>query len=194
MWDQSYWNQRYFGDEFVYGTEPNSFLAEHIDILVGPVLSIAEGEGRNAVFIAKHGLKVHAVDGSEVGLSKAQQLARSKGVEIETEVADLGIFEPKANYYGSVISISAHLPSTIRNRLYPLLGRSLKPDGIILLEAFSIDQLSKGTGGPNNPDYLMTLAKIEREFPNMHPILLREVEREVYEGTGHTGIASVVQL
>lgn len=194
MWDQGYWDQRYAGDGFIYGTEPNSFLAEHANMLVGPVLSLAEGEGRNAVFLAKLGLKVHGVDGSKVGLAKAQMLAQSSSVEIQTEVADLGMFEPVTNHYGSVISISAHLPSAVRNRLYPLVERCLKPEGIILLEAYSEDQLGRNTGGPNDLDMLMTCAKIEREFPNCKPIILREVEREVREGTSHAGMASVVQF
>ena len=188
------WNQRYAGDDYIYGTEPNSFLAKHAGMLSDPVLSIGEGEGRNAVFLALLGLKVHGVDGSEVGLAKAQALAKSKGVEIQTEVADLGTFEPVVSCYGSVVSISAHLPSAIRRRLYPLVERCLRTDGIILLEAYTEDQLARDTGGPKDPDMLMTLAKIEREFPNFEPILLRELEREVYEGTYHTGIASVVQF
>jgi cyclopropane fatty-acyl-phospholipid synthase-like methyltransferase len=188
------WDQRYAVDEYIYGTEPNSFLAEHAEMLSGPVLSLAEGEGRNSVFLASIGLKVHGVDGSNVGLAKAQALARSRGVEIQTEVADLGIFEPAANYYGSVVSISAHLPSAIREKLYPLVERCLKTGGIILLEAYSEDQLARDTGGPKDADMLMTQAKIEREFPNCEPILLRELEREVYEGTYHTGVASVVQF
>lgn len=188
------WNQRYAGDEYIYGTEPNSFLAEHAKLLIGPVLSLAEGEGRNAVFLASLGLKVHGVDGSEVGLAKAQALARSRGVEIQTEVADLGMFEPGANCYGSIVSISAHLPSAVRKKLYPLVERCLKPDGIILLEAYTEDQLARDTGGPKDPDMLMTRGKIEREFPNFEPILLCELEREVREGTYHTGMASVVQF
>jgi cyclopropane fatty-acyl-phospholipid synthase-like methyltransferase len=188
------WNERYAVDEYVYGREPNSFLAEHAEMISGPVLSLAEGEGRNAVFLASLGLKVHGVDGSDVGLAKAQALARSKGVEIQTEVADLGVFEPEANHYGSVISVSAHLPSVIRHKLYPLVERCLKPRGIIILEAYSEAQLTRTTGGPRDLDMLMTKAKIEREFPNCDPILLRELEREVHEGIYHTGIASVVQF
>jgi cyclopropane fatty-acyl-phospholipid synthase-like methyltransferase len=188
------WNERYTVDEYIYGTEPNSFLAEHAEMLSGPVLSLAEGEGRNAVFLASLGLKVHGVDGSDVGLAKAQALARSKGVEIQTEVTDLGMFEPEANHYGSVVSISAHLPSAVREKLYPLVERCLRPGGLIFLEAYSENQLARDTGGPKDSDMLMTRAKIEREFPNCEPILLRELEREVCEGTYHTGVASVVQF
>ena len=194
MIDKNFWNERYASGEYLYGTDPNSFLLEHSALLTGPVLSLSEGEGRNAVFLAVHGLKVHGVDNSEVGLEKAKALAKSKGVEIQTEVADLANFEPKKNFYGSVISISAHLPSAIRNKLYPLVEQCLKPGGIILLEAYAESQLARNTGGPKDADMLMTVAKLEREFPNCEPILVRELEREVSEGEGHTGLASVVQF
>ncbi len=188
------WNERYRSDEFAYGTEPNSFLAEHAKLLNGPVLSLAEGEGRNAVFLASLGLDVLGVDGSEVGLAKAQKLADSKGVAIRIEVAELAIYEPPANHYGSVVSISAHLPSVIRRRLYPLVEQSLKPGGIILLEAYSMSQLPRNTGGPKDPDMLMTAANIVKEFPNCDVLLCHEIERDVVEGQFHTGLASVVQF
>jgi hypothetical protein len=188
------WNERYSVDEYIYGTEPNSFLAEHAALLHGSVLSVAEGEGRNGVFLASLGLEVHAVDGSPVGLAKAQALAHSRNVAIRTEVADLGEFEPKHNHYGSVVSIFAHLPSSVRRRLYPLVERCLQRDGILILEAYSEAQLPRDTGGPKDADMLMTEAKIRKEFPSLEPILLRELDREVREGTGHTGLASVVQF
>jgi len=194
MYDEAFWNKRYANRDYLYGTEPNSFLAEHYSLLSSPVLSLSEGEGRNAVFLAARGFEVVGVDISGVALEKAMRLAESFGVEITTVVADLATFEPEENNYGSVIAISAHLPSRVRNRLYPLLERSLKRDGIIILEAFSEAQLSRTTGGPKDADMLMTVEKLQREFPNLEPVLLREVEREVSEGSGHTGMASVVQF
>ena len=188
------WNERYGSNEFAYGTEPNSFLAENAKLLTGPVLSLAEGEGRNAVFLASLGLEVLGVDGSEVGLAKAQKLADSKGVAIKTLVADLATYEPPANSYGSVVSISAHLPSDVRRRLYPLVEQCLKPGGIILFEAYSKSQLSRNTGGPKDPDMLMTAVDIQKEFPNCEALLCQEIEREVVEGEFHTGLASVVQF
>lgn len=194
MYDKSFWNKHYADRDFLYGTEPNSFLAEHCHLLTGPVLSLSEGEGRNAVFLASRGLDVIGVDISSVALEKAQTLAKSRGVEIKTVVADLATFEPEKNHYGSVISISAHLPSTVRNKLYPSIERSLRTNGLILLEAFSENQLTRDTGGPKDADMLMTVEKVQREFPNLEPVLLREVEREVLEGEGHRGMASVVQF
>jgi len=194
MYDEAFWNTRYANRDYVYGTEPNSFLAEHSSLLSSPVLSLSEGEGRNAVFLASRGLEVVGVDISGVALEKALRLAESCGVTIETVVADLATFEPEENHYGSVISISAHLPSRVRNRLYPLIESSLKRDGVVILEAFSENQLSRTTGGPKDADMLMTVEKLQQEFPNLEPVLLREAEREVSEGAGHTGLASVVQF
>lgn len=194
MYDQDFWNERYTNPEFLYGTEPNIFLAENVQMLEGPVLSLSEGEGRNAVFLATRGLHVLGVDCSAVGLKKAQTLAKDRGVVIETVVADLAEYMPEENHFGSVISISAHLPSAIRKVLYPLVEKSLKPNGLLLLEAYSEDQLRKCTGGPKDIDMLMSINKLLAEFPNLTPILLRETEREVSEGEGHTGLASVVQF
>jgi len=194
MFDKSFWNKRYDSGNYIYGEEPNSFLAEHYKLLYNPVLSLSEGEGRNAVFLASHGLEVTGVDFSTVALEKAKKLAKSRGVEIKTIVADLATFEPEENNYGSVVSISAHLPSTIRKRLYPLIERALKSKGIIILEAYSENQLSRNTGGPKNADMLMTVDKLNREFPNLEAIHLCEVEREIKEGEGHAGMASVVQF
>ena len=190
----SMWDERYTSDDFVYGTEPNSFLATNAKILTGPVLSLAEGEGRNAVFLASIGLDVLAVDGSEAGLVKANKLAASRGLSIRTEVADLSTYEPPENSFASVISISAHLPSLIRKRLHRLVERCLKPGGIMLLEAYTLAQLARNTGGPKYPELLMACREIETEFPNCELILSQEIEREVIEGKYHTGMASVVQF
>ncbi len=188
------WNERYGSDKYVYGTQPNSFLEENANLLTGTVLSLGEGEGRNAVFLASLGLDVLGVDGSEVGLAKARALADSKGVIIRTKVADLATYEPTENTYGSVVSISCHLPSDIRRRLYGLVERSLKPNGIFLLEAYTKSQLSRNTGGPNDPDLLMDRLELEKEFPNCEVLLSQEIEREVIEGEFHTGLACVVQF
>lgn len=188
------WNERYAGNEFAYGTEANSYLVQNAKLLRSPVLSLAEGEGRNAVFLASLGLDVLGVDSSEVGLAKAQKLAASRGLAIRTEVADLASYEPLENHYGSVISISAHLPSHVRNKLYPLVERSLKPGGILLLESYAKSQLSRNTGGPKDADMLLNLAELEQQFPNCELIFAQEIEREVIEGKFHTGLACVVQF
>ncbi len=134
------------------------------------------------------------MDGSAVGLAKAQKLAATRGVKIRTQVADLADFTPESGTYGAVVSIFAHLPGALRRRLYPLVTRSLRPGGLLLLEAYSPAQLSRHTGGPKDPDLLMSVAKLTTEFPDLEVILARETDRDVSEGRLHTGLASVVQF
>lgn len=188
------WDQRYAGDEFVFGTKPNDFLVEHVGCLSGPVLSLAEGEGRNAVYLASMGFEVYGVDSSAVGLEKAQKLAAARGLQIHTELADLSTYLPTENFYGSVISIFAHLPPNIRKLLHARVERALKPGGIILLEAYAKAQINRNTGGPNDLNLLMSREEIEAEFPHCEIILSREIEREVQEGPLHNGLASVFQF
>src|ERR1044072_1355488 len=170
------WNERYASNEFAYGTEPNSFLVQNAKLLTSPVLSLAEGEGRNAVFLASLGLDVLGIDSSDVGLAKAQKLAASKGLTIQTEVADLATYTPPADFFGSVISISAHLPSRLRDTFYPLVERSLKPGGIILLESYAKSQISRNTGGPKDVDMLLDVTELEQPFRNCELILNQEIE------------------
>lgn len=193
MHGAAFWNERYRGEEFIFGTEPNDFLREHIHFLKSPVLSISEGEGRNAVFMAERGLDVVGIDISEVALAKAEALAKSRSVSIRTEVADVSTYIPPRNHYGAVVSVFAHVSSGTRALLYPRLERALMPGGIFLMEAYSENQISRDTGGPKDLDWLMTEEKVRQAFPNMEMLLLREVEREVIEGSGHTGLASVIQ-
>ena len=188
------WDTRYGGGEFFYGTAPNDFLATHVAELDGPVLSLAEGEGRNAVFMAERGLDVLGVDSSSVGLGKAEQLAAARGVRIRTLPADLADYVPEPGAWGAVVSVFAHLPSTVRAALYPRVVAALRPGGLLLLEAYAEGQLPRTTGGPKDLDMLMTVDKLRAELPGLVPVLLHEVDREVREGQGHTGLASVVQF
>ena len=194
MTGKSGWNERYGGSGYYYGTEPNAFLVEHYGLLQNPVLSLSEGEGRNAVFLAKHGFDVLGVDYSAIGLEKAQQLAMAEQVRICTEVADMASYTPPRAEFGAIISIFAHYPSQMRKRLYPLIEEALKPGGIFLLEAYTEAQLPKATGGPKDIDMLLSADKLTREFSGLEIILLQELEREVFEGEGHTGLGSVIQF
>lgn len=188
------WDERYADEEYVYGTEPNTFLAAHADRLSGPVLSLAEGEGRNAVHLATLGLAVLGVDGSVVGLAKAQRLAAARGVAIETEQVDLNTYEPPAASFGAVVSIFGHLPGPSRRRLHALIAQALKPGGIVLIEGYGKAQIARQTGGPKDLDMLLSKADIEQEFPDFEVLLSRETERDVVEGKLHSGLASVVQF
>lgn len=188
------WNEVYSCDDYYYGTEPNDFLAAQISQLSGRVLSLAEGEGRNAVFMAERGLDVWAVDGSRIGLEKAQALAACRNVSFATEVVDLNHFAPAAQSIQGAISIFAHLPSAARRALHQRVEQALQPGGIFLLEGYSQAQLPRNTGGPKNPDMLFSLEELLKDFTGSEMLLGQEIDREVLEGRGHTGVASVVQL
>lgn len=189
------WNQRYNTAEYIYGTEPNDFLRAHAASIPagGKVLCLAEGEGRNAVFLAQRGYQVTAVDSSDVGLAKAAALASARGVHIACIHADLAEFALGEQAWDGIVSIFCHLPSPVRQPLYAALGRALTPGGVFLLESYTPAQLAFSTGGPKDVDMLVDAATLRRELPGLQFSLLEERQREVVEGTYHTGLAAVVQ-
>ena len=189
------WDERYDCEEYVYGTEPNAFLRACADRLrPGRTLSLAEGEGRNAVFLAARGHRVTAVDASAVGLAKAARLARARGVEIETLVADLADYAIAPAAWDHIVSIFCHIPPAARARLHRQVVAGLKPGGLLVLEAYTPAQVGRGTGGPPVPELTMTLEALREELAGLEFLHARELEREVVEGRYHTGTGSVVQV
>lgn len=189
------WDERYSQPGFAYGTEPNEFLAAVAGrIPVGPVLSLGEGEGRNAAFLAGLGHRVVAVDQSEVGLAKAKRLAADRGLSIETVCADLAAFPIEPGVWAGIVSVFCHLPRRVRRPLYAAAVRGLRPGGVLVLEAYTPKQIGRGTGGPQDPDLLPTLADLTEELTGLEFVHARELDREVREGACHTGVASVVQV
>jgi SAM-dependent methyltransferase len=189
-------DQRYAAPGYFYGTEPNEFLrAQSVRLSArSEILCLAEGEGRNAVFLAHQGHQVTAVDRSAVGLAKAARLAAEKNVRLATRVADLASYEPGTGTYDAVVSIFCHLPAAIRAPLHHRVRRALRPGGWFLLESYTPDQVGRGTGGPPDPALLAHAAELERELEGLEILIAEEKLREVVEGVGHTGLAAVVQL
>jgi SAM-dependent methyltransferase len=137
---------------------------------------------------------VTAVDGSVVGLRKAEALAAGRGVTITTVLADLGNFHIEPQQWDGIISCYCHIPSSIRAPLHQAVVRGLKPGGVFVLEAFSKDQLSYNSGGPQEPDLLMSLDDLKLELDGLEFSYAATLERHLQEGTRHTGLASVVQI
>lgn len=189
------WDQRYATEEYQYGTSANDFLRTIVDqIPVGECLCLAEGEGRNAVFLASCGHQVTAVDASAVGLKKARSLACEQQVEITTQVADLAEYPIKERSWDSIISIYCHVDGTIRPQLHRKVVAGLRSGGLFVLEAYRPEQLSFGTGGPPDIDKLMTLPQLQDELAGLEFIHACELERDVVEGRLHTGKGAVVQI
>lgn len=190
------WDERFGQPGFAYGTDPNDFLVEATRFLPsgGEVLSLGEGEGRNAVYLAGRGFRVTGVDGSAVGLEKARSLAREHGVTLETVVADLGTYALGTARWDGIVSIWCHTPSALRRRLHRAVVDALRPRGVFVLEAYTPDQLRHRTGGPRDVDLLLSLAQAREELAGLDWLVARETEREVHEGAHHTGLSAVVQL
>lgn len=188
------WDERYSSDEYVYGTEPNHFLKQHYSLIPqGRVLCLAEGEGRNAVFLAAKGYEVTAVDSSKVGLDKARKLADSRGVQLDLVHADLADFDLGRNQWQGIVSIFCHLPPELRRRVYEQVPAALGRDGVFLLEAYTPRQLDYATGGPPERSLLVEPDDLRDELDGLDIQRLAETEREVREGRFHTGPAAVVQ-
>ena len=188
------WDERYSAEEYAYGTNPNKFLEANVSsIPKGKVLSLAEGEGRNAVFLAKQGYSVTAVDSSLVGLNKARKLAEENGVIVELIHTDLAEYDLGENKWDGIVSIFCPLPSSIRKQLHKKVEAALKRNGVFLLEAYTPAQLKYGTGGGNSVDVMQSKESLSLELAGLKFKHLIELERDVVEGIYHTGIGAVVQ-
>lgn len=189
------WDNRYSSEAYIYGTDPNDFLREHVDRLpVGDTLCLAEGEGRNAAFLAGAGHRVSALDASNIGLQKASALAKSRGVEVETIHADLAVYDLEPNRWDAIVSVFCHLPPDLRKKVHGQIAQALRADGVFILEAYTPAQLQYGTGGPPSAAMMMDLASLRHELPGLDFELAQEVVRDIREGTGHAGTGATVQL
>jgi SAM-dependent methyltransferase len=190
-----FWDERYGAPGFAYGTTPNRWLEARVgDIRPGGrVLSLGEGEGRNAVWLAERGFSVDAVDASSVGLEKARELAARRGVRIRTQVDDLATYRPEPGAYDALVLVFVHLPPTLRSMVHAEGARALRPGGVLILEAFTPLQLGRPSGGPRQAELLYEVATLRSDFPGLDWTVLEEAEIELDEGPFHRGMAAVVR-
>lgn len=196
---QSFWNERYSQDEYVYGESPNEWLKECLkDLRPGRLLFPAEGEGRNAVYAAQCGWAVEAFDYSESGKRKADQLARKNGVHLHYQVADAREVDFPQASFDAIAMIFTHFPAAMRHDLFPTWMTWLRPGGHLIFECFSVGQLAyqdeHGSGGPRDADLLYDLASIRTEFPGVDFSVLEEKEVMLQEGTYHAGLGKVIRF
>ena len=191
-----FWNQRFAEAEFAYGDAPHVSVCEQFCTPgSGRVLCLAEGQGRNAVHLASLGYEVTALDFSEVGLQRAQELAARHGVSIQTLQADLSTyaFEPEA--WDGIVSIFGHLPAALRAQVNAQLHGALKPGGWLQLVGYHPKQLEYGTGGPQEPSMLYTVEGLKAELGLGWTYRVAElVERELEEGPYHRGMSAFVHV
>ena len=192
---KNFWNERYSEKGYVYGVDPNVFLAEQLkNLKPGKIILPCEGEGRNAVYAASLGWEVHAFDSIEVGREKALQLAKKKGVSINYAVDDATTITYAENSVDVVAFIYAHFPATIRKQIHQKAITWLKPGGKLILEAFNPQQLQYNSGGPKDLSMLYTEDMMKEDFASLNIDLIQNLTTELNEGKYHKGKASIIRV
>ena len=191
------WQERYATDEYRFGTAPNAFLASQAKLLPksGKALAVADGEGRNGVFLAEHGLDVLSLDFSPNAQAKARKLAAARGVTISVEQADVINWSYPPDAFDVVVAIFFQFAAPPdRDRIFAGIKRTLKRGGLLLLEGYGPKQLEYKTGGPGILENLYTLEILEAAFGDFALLDIREYDAELHEGAGHGGMSALVDL
>ena len=196
-----FWNERYAAPDYAYGTAPNAFFAEQLRLRqpTGRILLPADGEGRNSVYAAEQGLKVHAFDLSAEGQRKAMQLADRQQVAIDYKVGeffDLGYHE---GTFDVLALIYAHFPAQLKESYNQRLATYLRTGGLVIFEAFgqyhlSYRQQNPKVGGPGAAEMLFSTDELRRTFPHFEVYHLAEEAIALSEGDYHQGTGSVVRF
>ncbi len=191
------WNRRFAGDEYLFGTAPNAWLREHAHHwLPGQrVLCVADGEGRNSVWLVKRGLQVEAFDISAQGVAKAERLATAHGVTVGFQVAGCDDYAwPEAAFDGVAAVFVQFADPATRERLFANIVRCLKPGGVLVLQGYTPKQLEYRTGGPPVLSHLYTEVMLRRAFAGLDILELRDYEADITEGSGHAGRSALIGL
>jgi SAM-dependent methyltransferase len=190
-----FWDVRYSDSEYAYGTDPNLYFKSFIDSNTpGKIFLPGEGEGRNAVYAALKGWEVYAVDQSKAGMEKARKLAEDNNVNIDYQLQDLSSFEPDTDSYDAIAIIFLHLPPEFREDIHLKLTTLLKPDGLLMIEAFNKGQLGRQTGGPPVLEMLYDEELLRNDFSDLNILELYETTAEYREGPYHQGEAAVIRM
>ncbi|HZW24057.1 MAG TPA: class I SAM-dependent methyltransferase [Gallionella sp.] len=193
----SIWNERYAGEHYHFGTEPNAFLVSQRHLLKPGMscLAVADGEGRNGVWLAEQGLDVLSVDSSPVAQEKAKRLAAERGAKLHYELADLLDWAWPEHRYDVVVGIFIQFVGPeLRARMFDHIKRSLKPGGLLLLQGYTPRQHEYRTGGPSQVENLYTEDMLREAFADMEILHLAEHESFISEGVGHHGMSALIDL
>jgi SAM-dependent methyltransferase len=191
------WNRRFAEAGYLFGTAPNEWLREHAAVWKAGdrVLCVADGEGRNSVWLAGRGLVVDAFDIAEVGVAKARRLAAEQGVSVNFTVADCDGYPWQTAAFDGVAAIFVQFADPdLRERLFARIVQSLKPGGTLVLQGYTPPQLEFRTGGPPLASHLYTEAMLRNVFADLDILTLREYDADVAEGSGHSGRSALIGL
>jgi len=191
------WNKRFTTDEYIFGVEPNTWLREHASVWQRGqrVLCVADGEGRNSVWLAQQGLLVDAYDIADAGVVKARRLAQAQGVQVNYSVADCDTYDYGEERYDGVAAIFVQFADpAMRARMFGNIHRCLKPGGVLILQGYTPRQLEYRTGGPPFVEHLYTEAMLREAFTGYGVLAMREYEAELTEGSQHKGMSALIGL
>lgn len=191
------WNDRYNTPDYLFGTEPAAFLQREAHRLTTgqTALCIADGEGRNSVFLAQRGLEVTAMDGADVAVAKARALALQRGVTVDFHVADIAGWEWDARRYDAVVAIFIQFAAPpLRDAIFAGMLRALAPGGLLLLHGYTPAQLANETGGPRALENLYTADLLAERFRGLDILHLAEHEADLAEGRRHVGRSALIDL
>jgi SAM-dependent methyltransferase len=195
--DRDYWNGRFAGDSYTFGTRPAAFLADsaHYIPAGSRVLLPADGEGRNSVFLAEMGHRVVATDIADEGIAKAQKLARARGVSVEFRHLDLSGWQwPEAEFDAVVAIFIQFAPPAFRDEIFAGIKRAVRPGGVALLHGYTPKQLEYRTGGPAVVEQLYTEELLRAAFADWDLLRIEAYESELDEGEGHKGRSAVIDM
>jgi SAM-dependent methyltransferase len=181
----------------VFGTEPNEFLRAQAHLLPrsGKVLAIADGEGRNGVWLAQQGLDVLSIDFSPAAQTKVRALAKARGVSLRIACVDVIAWDYPENAFDVVAAIFIQFANPAeRQRIFAGIRRALKPGGLLLMQGYRPEQLNYKTGGPSGVENLYTEAMLAQEFADFSDLTIRVHDSMHHEGTGHVGMAALIDL
>lgn len=191
------WEGRFAVPEYIFGTEPNGFLAAQKQLLPahGKALAIADGEGRNGVWLAEQGLDVLSLDRSPAAQKKARALAAARNVAIRTELADVVQWTfPESTFDVIAVIFTQFTTPAERSVLFANIRKALKPGGLLMMQGYRPEQLRYGTGGPKEAERMYTRALLEAEFGGFSELHIAEHDSEMAEGTAHGGMSALIDL
>lgn len=193
-----FWNERFDKKEFIFGKEPNEYLVEQASRYLKPnssVLCIADGEGRNGVWLAKQGMHVTGFDVSDIALAKANQLAADNEVNIQYSLCDTDGFDWQADSYDAVMGIFIQFADPeMRARIFKQVHQTLRPGGLFILQGYTPKQLAYKTGGPSLIEHLYTEEMIRELSQDFELLELQCYEKELSEGARHTGMSALLGM
>lgn len=191
----NFWDEKYSQVDFLYGEHPNDFLKTeaHCFKPTSQILSLGEGEGRNALYLAKLGHHLHCIDTSSVAREKTLKVFQQHNLSVDYTVGDLAVYQPKIKF-DAVVSIWCHMPKTLRKKVHQEIYDWMNDGAFLLIEGYTVNQLEFGTGGPRDIELLYKFSELSEELSRFKKIIFREVKRDVQEGVGHFGMSATLQI